>query len=347
MNHKDRFLATIERKNVDRPACWFGIPFQSALPLLYVHYHANSPRDLKLKIGDDLWEVDVPYHNPPTNHVACAFEFAKKGAMTYENRTLTSPGVFEDCTSVAQVDDFPWPDPAEHMNPAECRQLVDSVPKDYPVLGVLWSAHFQDVLAAFGMTNAFIKMHKAPAIFNAVHEKIVDFYLRVNEIFYKATQGRLDAILIGNDYGGQNKLLLSPKQIKTFSFPGAKKIINQAKRHGVKVIYHSCGSVHDIIPDLIELGVDAIHPIQALAAQMEPELLKQEFGTRVSFCGGVDAQNLLHRGTPVDVRKRVRELMALFPTGLIISPSHEAVVPEIPPANIATLIDTVKGDSKQ
>src|SRR5271157_405439 len=257
MNHKERFLATLARDPVDRPACWFGIPHEGAYPQLFSYYKVASQRELKLAIGDDAWQVDVPYHCPPANHIACAFNFAKSGAMEYEQRTLTSPGFFEDCTDPAQIEDFLWPDPAEHMYPAECRDLVDNVPADYPVFAILWSAHFQDVLAAFGMAKAFVRMKKAPAIFNAVQEKIIEFYLKANDIFYKATEGHLDAILIGNDYGGQTKLLLSPAQIREFALPGAKRLIDQAKEYGVKVIYHSCGSIYDIIPDLIALGVDA------------------------------------------------------------------------------------------
>lgn len=108
------------------------------------------------------------------------------------------------------------------------------------------------------------------------------------------------------------------------------------------MIYHSCGAISDIIPDLIDAGVDIIHPIQALAAGMEPEGLKEKFGDRVSFCGGVDTQELLVHGTPEDVRKKVEELKRLFPTGLILSPSHEAILPDVPPENIGALFDAVR-----
>ena len=120
------------------------------------------------------------------------------------------------------------------------------------------------------------------------------------------------------------------------------KLIDQAKSYGVKVIYHSCGSIRPIIPDLIDLGVDAIHPIQALAAGMDGQSLHDEFGGQVSFCGGVDHQNLLVNGTPDEVRQAVRGLRALFPTGLIISPSHEAILPDIAPENIAAMFEAAR-----
>ena len=166
--------------------------------------------------------------------------------------------------------------------------------------------------------------------------------MKANEIFYENTKGKLHAVLIGNDFGSQTGLMVSPESLREFVFPGTRKLIEQAKSYGLKVIHHSCGSIYSVIPDLIEAGADVIHPIQALAKDMEPRKLKESFGDRVAFCGGVDAQNLLVNGTPQEVREKVLELKEIFPTGLIISPSHEAILPDIPPENIEALFKAVK-----
>jgi uroporphyrinogen decarboxylase len=282
----------------------------------------------------------VPYHHPPANHIACAFDFTKK-IGDYEHRTLTSPGYFEDLTDPAAVEKFPWPDPREHMNPAACAAAVAAAPADFARLGIMWSAHFQDACAAFGMENAMMTLLTAPEMFRAVIDRITRFYLEANAIFYDAAGDQLDAVLIGNDLGSQTGLMLQPDLIRQFVMPGTRQLVAQAKACGYKVIHHSCGAVREIIPDLIAAGVDAIHPIQALAAGMEPEGLRRDFGDRVAFCGGVDAQNLLVNGTPEKIRAKVLELRRLFPTGLVISPSHEAILPDIAPANIAALFGTM------
>ena len=106
-------------------------------------------------------------------------------------------------------------------------------------------------------------------------------------------------------------------------------------------MHHSCGSVFPLIGDLIEAGADIIHPIQALAADMNAENLSKEYGKKVAFCGGVDAQYLLVKGSPGDVTSRVNELMEIFPTGLIFSPSHEAILPDINPSNIAAMFKAI------
>jgi Uroporphyrinogen-III decarboxylase len=342
MNHLERFYATIERKPVDRPASWLGLPVAEAEKKLFGHFGVSNINELKKAIDDDIYPVELPYHSPTSNAIYAAFDFAKeKHSENADDRTLTSPGFFEDCCDIADIDKFDWPDPEKYIDPDECRKVVEAVPEGYAVMGVVWSAHFQDACAAFGMENAMVQMKLEPEVFRAVIDRITDFYIKANKIFYEATKGKLHAVLIGNDLGSQVGLMVSPDAIRDFVFPGTRKLVEQAKSYGLKVIHHSCGSIYDILPDLIDCGVDAIHPIQALAKGMEPDRLKKEFGSKVSFCGGVDAQDLLINGTPDQVSAKVSALIDIFPTGLIVSPSHEAILRDTKPENIKALFETV------
>lgn len=339
MNSLERFYATVNREPVDRPAAWLGMPDIFAQPALFKHYGVENFHELKLAVGDDFYAVEVPYESPNASAIYAAFDWYMDGNVDAEERTLTTPGCFAEAEELEDLEFFQWPDPAEYIDVEECKRRVALAPDDKVCLGMMWSAHFQDTCAAFGMENALMNMIANPEIYEAVDAKIMEFYLKANEIFYEATKGRLNAVLIGNDMGSQRGLMLSPDMVRRFIMPGCKKLVEQAHSYGLKVIYHSCGSIVDIIPDLIEAGVDIIHPIQALAAGMEPQGLKEKFGDKVSFCGGVDTQDLLVNGTPEDVQKKVKELRTIFPTGLIISPSHEAILPDIPPANIQALFD--------
>ncbi|MDR2839950.1 MAG: uroporphyrinogen decarboxylase family protein [Paludibacter sp.] len=343
MTHRERFFATIENRPTDRPASWLGLPVLSAIPALLRHFEVSSVDELKLKIDDDVYPIEVPYNFPPSNHIACAFKFAKTAHDDKpDERTLTAPGFFEDYSSPSDVAKFPWPNPADYLDAEESRRLAMAANPEYARLGIMWSAHFQDACAAFGMENALLTMLTNPEMFTAVIDRITEFYLQANEIFYRATSGYLDAVLIGNDFGSQNSLLLDPELLRQFVFKGTRQLVEQAKSYGLKVIHHSCGSIFPVIDDLIELGVDAIHPIQALAADMDAQNLKNNFYGKTAFCGGVDAQQLLVHGTPQQVADKVQELRSLFPTGLIISPSHEAILPDIPPANVEALFKNLK-----
>ena len=339
MTSKERFLATIERKSVDRPACWMGMPDAASLPALYEYYGVDDMPGFKAKLDDDAYAIEPPYESVTASAIYAAFDWYCKGNVDKVNRTLTTPGFFADSEEVSEVDEFNWPDPVKYMDPAEMERLFQLLPKDKASIGMVWSAHFQDTCAAFGMNNCFMNMIDNPELVHAVNGRIVDFYLKANEIFYKAAKGRLDCVVIGNDMGTQRGLMLSPELIEEFVLPGCRLLTAQAHQYGIKVIYHSCGSIAAIIDRLIDAGVDAVHPIQAKAAGMAAEELKEHFGGRISFVGGMDTQDLLVNGSAEDVKKRVRELRALFPTGLVISPSHEAVLPDIPPSNIAAMFE--------
>ena len=332
MTKKERFYAAIERKPTDRPAGWLGMPTEAALPGLYEYFGVTDYYGLKRAVDDDIWSVEIPF---------TPFDFTKPSAKTQE-RTLTNPGFFEDHEDESAVDLFPWPDPAECIDLQKCEELLNSAPEGYPVMAVIWSSHFQEACAAFGMQDALIKMKIAPELFEAVIDRITEFYLAVNKILYETARGRLDAVLIGNDFGTQQGLIISREDLKQFVFKGTARLVEQAKSYGLKVFHHSCGAISQVIPDITRCGADVVHPIQALAAGMEPEALKEQFLDTVSFCGGVDAQYLLVNGTPEQIEEKVKQLYALFPTGLIISPSHEAILPDIPPSNIDALFQSIR-----
>lgn len=343
MTHKERFFATINYQPVDRPASWLGLPVPAAEPALKEYFGVKSIEGLKKVIDDDIFPIEVPYNYPPSNHIACAFDFKKTSHLdTPDERTLTAPGFFEDYDNPLDVEKFNWPDPAKYLDRAESIRRVKAISDEYVRMGIMWSAHFQDACAAFGMEHAFMVMLTNPEMFRVVIDRITDFYLKANEIFYESTKGYLDAILIGNDFGSQTGLMLEPSLIQELVWPGTKLLIDQAKSYGFTVMHHSCGSVFPLIEDLKNLGADIIHPIQALADDMDAPNLKMNFDKQVAFCGGVDAQYLLVNGTPEEVSKKVHELREIFPTGLIISPSHEAILTDIAPANIEALFKAVK-----
>jgi uroporphyrinogen decarboxylase len=144
---------------------------------------------------------------------------------------------------------------------------------DQAVLGSLWSAHFQDACAAFGMESALLTMLETPEMFQAVIDRILQFYLEANEIFYRAVVDKMDAVLIGNDFGSQTGLMVGGDALREFVFPGTRKLIEQA--HGYKVIHHSCGAIRELIPDQVDLGADAIH--EAILPDIPPANIEALF----------------------------------------------------------------------
>lgn len=335
MNSVEKLHKLLNHEKIDRPLAWLGIPTPEAMPKLFEYFNVSSEHELKLKLNDDIYPVDVAYNNPPTNHIACAFDWhMAHDGETYTERTLTEEGFFARCNDINK---FNWPDPTKHIDIAKCQENASKVPAGKIGLGVMWSAHFQDACAAFGMENALTQMLLEPEFYRAVIGRIVDFYLQANEIFYNAVKGKIHAVLLGNDMGSQLGLMISPDLVREFVLPGIRKLTEQAHRHGLKVIYHSCGSIQPIVPDLVAAGADIVHPIQALARGMSAVELKEKFGDKYIYCGGVDVQELLVHGTPDQVKQEVSRLLSIFPNNLIISPSHEAIMPDVHPANVEAM----------
>ncbi|MDR3341361.1 MAG: uroporphyrinogen decarboxylase family protein [Treponema sp.] len=340
-NAIDRFYATVERRPVDRPAAWLGVPDEGAEPGLFAEYGVKNLHELKAAVGDDFYGIRIPYR-VKGKRVTRVWDWYLDGVTDRKDRTLTADGCFKDCESPDDLGFFTWPDPAQSIDREDLKAMGAQVPPEKTGLGLLWSVHFQDTCASFGLQTALMNMLANPEVVEAVNSHILNFYLAVNEIFYQTVGDRFHAVLMGNDMGTQRGLMLSPALVRRFVMPGCRALVEQAHHYGKKVIYHSCGSITDIIPDLIDAGVDVIHPIQAQAAGMDPRNLKERYGNKVAFCGGVDTQYLLVQGSPREVAAKVRELRELFPTGLIISPSHESILPDVPPRNIRALFEEAK-----
>ncbi|GAA0269569.1 hypothetical protein GCM10008922_30160 [Faecalicatena contorta] len=340
MTGKERFLAAAARQPLDRPPIWMSAPIGEEINILCRYFGVSNWHELQVKAGDDVYAFDIPYDSGYATSIAAAFDWYRNGSnVDPDHRTLTADGCFKAAQELSDLDFFDWPDPRKYIDAEEVKRRCAMAPEGRATLAQVWSAHFQDTCAAFGMETALMNMVSNPEVYMAVDDKIVDFYLKANEVVFESTKGMLDAIIIANDFGSQQGLMLSREMIHDFVMPGAKKIIEQAHSYGVKVIYHSCGAIFDAMPELIEAGADFIHPLQATAVGMDPRRIKDAYGESVSFCGGIDIQELLPNGTPEEVRAKVRQLREIFPTGLVLSPSQGTILDDVPPENIAAMLD--------
>lgn len=149
---------------------------------------------------------------------------------------------------------------------------------------------------------------------------------------------------MGNDFGTQISLLVGPEQFRQFILPHYKRLIDLAHSYGLPVVVHSCGSIIKLIPDLIQAGIDGLHPLQALASGMDAENLQNNFGGQIAFMGGVDTQQLLPNGTDEEIKNEVKRLKRVFSENYIVSPSHEGLQMDISLRAVLAMADeAVKG----
>ena len=222
MNSLERFYATVNRQPVDRPAAWLGMPDIYAQPALFQHYGVSNMHELKLAIGDDFYAVEVPYQSPTASAIFAAFDWYMDGNVDAEERTLTTRAALQRLRSWRIWISLSGRIRQTILMWKSAREESIWLLTNKVCLGMMWSAHFQDTCAAFGMENALMNMIANPEIYEAVDAKIMEFYLKANEIFYEATKDRLNAVLIGNDMGSQRGLMLSPEMVRRFIIPGCK-----------------------------------------------------------------------------------------------------------------------------
>jgi uroporphyrinogen decarboxylase len=176
----------------------------------------------------------------------------------------------------------------------------------------------------------------------ALLTELVDGYCEGANTLFPALNGLVDVILVNDDLGTQAGPMLSPEVYRARIKPHQRRLFSHLKSiSGRPLLLHSCGSVRWAIPDLIEVGIDALNPVQVSAAGMESAGLKRDFGRDITFWGGgCDTQHVLNRGTPAEVREEVKRRMGdLAPGGGFVFCQVHNIQPEVPPENIVAMLE--------
>jgi uroporphyrinogen decarboxylase len=213
----------------------------------------------------------------------------------------------------------------------------------YARLGGDWSPVFSQIMDLCGMEAGLILLATRPALVQALVARIGDFWAEYYQRLAQATQGHLDCLHFGDDFAGQQGLLLRPAKWREYFLPTWKRLFAIAHQHGLKAWLHSCGAVRPVLGDLIDAGLDVFETLQVRAAGMEPAELKREFGAHLTFYGGVDTQELLPYGTGDETRREVRRLVEMLGRGgrYILSSSHN-LLDDVPATNILAMYDEAR-----
>jgi len=196
-----------------------------------------------------------------------------------------------------------------------------------------------------GAENFYMDLASDPKIACYLMDKMVEIQMEYWEMVIKNLGEYISIVRLGDDLGTQNTTRISPEMYRKYIKPRQKKLFSFIKKVSNKKIYiflHSCGSVYEIIPDFIEIGVDILNPVQISAANMDSKKLKKEFGKNLTFWGGgVDTQHILPKGTTQQVRDEVKRRLDDFAPGggYIFNPVHNIQL-DVPPENIVAMWET-------
>lgn len=336
MTKRDHFLQILDRKST-HCGFWHGYPNPASIDYLYKEFGVKDDHELGIVLGSNCrWVLPREYGVWAHPEGKSMFGFQDWS----ERESLSQPGIFADCESVHDVESYKdWPD-VKYISLERVSHEIDrAVDAGQAVLSGMWACFFHDVADYFGMEDYFVKMHTDPDVVEAVTDHVVNFYMQANDLLFKKCADRMDMYFFGNDFGSQLDLMISPEAFRRFMLPSIRKLADQARSYGLRLMTHSCGSIGRIIPDLIDTGIEILHPIQAKAVGMDAKTLKKNFGDHLIFMGGVDTQELLPFGTPQEVRDEVRRLKDIFGPNYIVSPSHESILPGVTAENIRAMAD--------
>ncbi len=335
MTSREKAMAIFNHKSDGQGVMWTGHPNDKFVPIFAQEFGIPAEREAIFQYLDDdcRWiNADSGYHHPEGRPI---FDTA----WNTHRDTLSAGGCFANAEKVSDLDDYPWPDP-KYLDFTNVYKEIDKF-QDKMVFTGLWSCFFHNVCDFFGMENYFMKMYDCPEVVEALTERITDFYVAGNEKFFSGLGDRADVMFFGNDFGTQLDLFISPEQFRRFILPSFKRLIAVGKKYNKKIMLHSCGSIYRIIPDLIDAGVDILHPIQAQAAGMSADDLAQ-YKNDLAFVGGIDAQSFFVNATPEEMKDEVCRVRKILGPSIVISPSHEEVLPNIPPANLVAMAQAAK-----
>lgn len=241
----------------------------------------------------------------------------------------------------------PWHKPLSRDHLADIRQRAKQLYEttDYAIM-----AAFGGNLLEWGQYLCRIDRFLEDLIDNpkkaeTILDKLTEIHLENIEKFLDAIEGYVQVIQMGDDLGTQLASQISPQMYRRFFKPRHKQIYERVrKRKGIHLFLHSCGSIADLLPDLIETGVEIINPVQTSAAGMDPERLKREFGKDLTFWGGgCDTQRVLPQGTEDEINKHVRRRMEIFaPGGGFVFTQIHNILPNVPPQNIMAMVGAAK-----
>ncbi|NMB15826.1 MAG: hypothetical protein GX980_01790 [Firmicutes bacterium] len=242
------------------------------------------------------------------------------------------------------LDRHPWPDPKD---PGRFRGLKEEAAHwrshgDYAIVLQLRGGFIGQAQALRGFENWFMDLLLQPELLGELLDRTLDFAMKVASQAVAQVGDNVDILGYGDDIGMQTGPMFSPEVYRQVIKPRQAKFIDHLKTisGGKKVLYHSCGSIFDLMDDLIEIGVDAYNPVQTTAHKMDLVELKKRFGDRITFWGGVDTHRILNKGSVDEVRRETRRVMdILSPGGGFVLNSVHNIQPDVPPENICAMFD--------
>jgi uroporphyrinogen decarboxylase len=285
------------------------------------------------------------YTNPPvppdehSHALPAIWSIPENLAGTY---TDSAPRPLASAATVADVDAYAWPSASESAwDFAEMRErlLADDT---HARLSPTWMPVFSRLCELFGMEQAMVNLYTNRPVVEAALAHLDEFYTEFYRHMLDACGDQLELFGIGDDFAGNSRLLIRPDLWRALFKPLYAKWLGMAKERGLVTFMHSCGQVTEVLPDLIDSGLDVWQTVQTHLPGQEAVRIKAEFGKHLAFVGAIDTTNVLGSASPDGVRAHVREqILALGRGGGYICAPDHTIMEEVPSENVAAMYETI------
>ena len=356
MTSRERVAAALDHNQPDR--CPFQATFtpefaaalRSDLGLEDDHVHnphgGGNSYALELALGEDLLLTSVGWANSYYQDGDTYVDEWGVGWRAVAYSTPYGSGHYtEPCVhplaDAAALSSYRAPDPGRPELYTAAADAVARFGAEHWIVGVTVTTIFEAAWALRGFERLLMDFIEAPDLADEILEIPYRYHLAAAE---RLVSLGVDTIWLGDDIGQQTGLMMSPRHWRRFLKPRMAEMITvlKARNPQLTIAYHTDGCVYAIVPELIDIGVDILNPVQPVA--MDPARLKRDYGRELCFWGSIDEQHTLPFGSTDDVRAEVRERIATLGKGggLIIGPTHHLQL-DTPPENFWAMTEEVTG----
>lgn len=338
MNSRERFIKTITNQVPDRPPVFATFTPQVAEKMSkYLNVTFEEPLDSMLSTRASHMDLLVQLGNDAVGIATCAPENSptkihKNGLIENEWGMVFKPmGLYNEFhiypLANAQTSDdiakYKFPDPLAKGRWTDAEKTIAKHGKTHGIIADLETTLFETAWYLTGLEKFLMDLMLEAEYINPLLDKIQEIHTWYG---IKMIELGADVLWCGDDFGTQQSQIMDMETFRKYFKPRFKKMFAEFKQANpdIKLAWHSCGAFRPFIPDFIEIGLDIVNPLQPLAAGMEPQALKNDFGNDVIFFGGVCVQDLLPNKSPAEIRSEIQRKSKILGAngGYIVAPAH-------------------------
>ncbi|MFC1614583.1 uroporphyrinogen decarboxylase family protein [Gemmatimonadota bacterium] len=346
LTHRERVRLALEHRATDRVPLTFACAEPAGAAEHDLREYLQKERGISYEdyFGPliDMVDFRPTYVGPPLEHDTDIWGVKRR--LISHGRSTEYVHAYHPLDEAQTVDDLlshRWPNP-KWFDYSDIPGRIAAINADeeyciYCLIGNLWEKSYY----MRGFEQALVDLALHPVMLRTIMQKVTDFCIEHTRRILEAADGKIDVVFTADDMGTQEDLIMSVESWEQHIKPFHQQQNEMIHGFGAKVMYHTDGAVMKLVPGLIDMGIDALQALQFDANGMDPVVLKEQYGDRLCFVGGVSVQKTLPFGSVEDVQREVTGLIDILGSGggYILGPSHE-IPADTPAENIAAMFDT-------